>query len=131
LVIPASLVYRGKFSERIKEYRTALRTAILSAFIYLGFGIWFWVATTIDSVRYFFPFAFMAIVCTVPLALEAVSNMSRRIKIALGVAAILPVINLALLLGQSKPSVIWQQFAGVNLTSGAYKMTVFHSIICL
>ncbi len=93
----------------------------ISSCIILAFGIWFWIfGTGVGQIRYSIPFALMAAILALPSVLSTVRATSNWSLSILSVLMIAPIINMGLLLPQSEPSIEWQKWSGVNLTSGAY-----------
>jgi hypothetical protein len=102
--------------------RTAFAGMILATCMYLVVGIWFWIAATgVTQVRYFFPFALMAVICIIPLMMEIVKKLPQWGRVAVRVLWILPAMNLAFLIAQAHPSAEWERWAGIKLTSGTSK----------
>ncbi|MCI0748321.1 MAG: hypothetical protein L0Y58_23190, partial [Verrucomicrobia subdivision 3 bacterium] len=100
------------------EDRVLAVGGLLTAIVGLGVGFWFWwIKTGGSQVRYFYPFALMAVMSILPLtflALEAASQRARNVVRAL--LLLLP-LNGAILLAQSDPSAVWQRISGVNLAA--------------
>jgi hypothetical protein len=85
-----------------------------------AFGIWFWIFGSggVYQIRYFVPFALMAMILAVPVMVRLIPAMHRWEVIVLSVPMALSVVNMGMLLAQSDPSIEWQKWAGVNLSSG-------------
>jgi len=95
---------------------------VLAASLSLALGVWFWiVATGVDQIRYFYPFALMILTCAVPVGMYVMEKIPRWGRVTVRILCILPALNLAFLLIQSSPPAPWQRMTGVNLTSGLYK----------
>ena len=94
----------------------------LASFITFVFGIWFWIFGSGGStfIRYFIPFALMAAILTLPAILTVVRAMSGWKITILSVFMIAPIINMGILLSQRNPSIEWQKWTGVNISSGVY-----------
>jgi hypothetical protein len=120
VIIALALVNRGKATA--ERHAGMLKRALaLAASATLAFGMWFWFwgAGGLFGVRYFVPFAAMAAIYGLPLALGALEKMPRRQNLLVQVFCVLPALNLALLLVQREPPDAWQEWSGVNLTAGA------------
>ena len=100
------------------EDRALAVGGLLAAIVGLGVGFWFWwIKTGGSQVRYFYPFALMAVMSILPLtflALEAASQRARNVVRAL--LLLLP-LNGAILLAQSDPPAVWQRISGINLAA--------------
>jgi hypothetical protein len=98
---------------------TALALGCASLLMFL-FGVWFWLFGSggVLHARYAIPFVAMAAILATPAVLGALQRMPRRGAAALSVAMLLPVLNITLLLAQPAPSIAWQKWSGVNLSSG-------------
>lgn len=85
-----------------------------------AFGIWFWLFGSggIYQIRYFIPFALMAAIFALPAILPTVQEMRPWKMLVLILIMTAPAINIGMLLVQRNPSTAWQQWTGVNLTSG-------------
>jgi len=95
--------------------------AFLFGFLYLAVGGWFWwVSTGGGIIRYFSPFALMAIVTFMPAFLEILSAMSFPWRMLLWGGWLVTAIGLLILLLQSSPASRWERIWGVNLSSGEY-----------
>jgi hypothetical protein len=118
----AILYWKRAHADSADWTRAAVVPLIAAASLYLSVGMWFWIIeTSANQVRYFFPFALMAIICTVPVFMQLIKKVPLWMKSVLRVVFMLPVINLALLLVQSQPPLEWQKLTGVNLSVGAYE----------
>lgn len=107
-------------------------TAIIACLI----GIWFWIVKTGGSqVRYFYPFALIALICSVPFAQSHLARVSGQVKTALRAAFVLQAVITGSLLGQTNPPIAWQNLVGINLSSGTSKpeiamgQTLVHEIM--
>ncbi len=97
------------------------RVAYLFGLLYLAVGGWFWWGSTGgDIIRYFFPFALMAIVTFMPAVLETLSAMSFPWRMLLWGVWLVTASGLLMLLLQSSPASRWERIWGVNLSSGEY-----------
>jgi hypothetical protein len=93
-------------------------TALIACLI----GIWFWIVKTGGSqVRYFYPFALIALICSVPFAQSHLARLSGPVKAALRATFVLHVAITGSLLGQTNPPIAWQNLVGINLSSGTSK----------
>ncbi len=92
----------------------------LAACISFAVGSWFWIIGTggITQIRYFIPFVLVAVMFAIPAILSAVRAMPRWTMTALSLLMLAPIVNMAMLLAQRNAPVQWQQWTGVNLTSG-------------
>jgi hypothetical protein len=95
----------------------ALAAASCAAFV---FGAWFWIVGTggARQIRYFFPFLLVAAIYAVPVIGQLARQLPRWQWLLLSLALLAPAVNLAVMLAQSSPSVAWQKWSGVNLSSG-------------
>ena len=93
---------------------------MFAALAVLAFGIWFWVSGSggLYVARYFVPFAAMAAIYALPVALSAIEALPRWQTVTVRVLCVAPALNLGLLLGLSDPPAVWQKWSGVNLSSG-------------
>jgi hypothetical protein len=98
----------------------------ISYYITLIFGIWFWIFGSGGGVfiRYFIPFPIMAAILALPMYLTLVQTMPKWQLELVSALLIIPIINIALLLPQQNPSIAWQRWTGVNLTSGIYNTVI-------
>jgi hypothetical protein len=116
------LYWRRLVLPRAGSSKPLTGVAVACSLLYLSLGIWFWVAATgVSQVRYFYPFALMAITCILPLAMQIVEKIPRWGKVSFRVLCVFPTVNLALLLGQPNPPLDWQKLTGVNLSSGTHR----------
>jgi hypothetical protein len=84
--------------------------------LFLCTGLWFWLVKTRGyQIRYFYPFALMAAIGILPLAFLALDRASRTIRLLVLSLLLVPSINIAVLLGQTSPPLLWQKVAGVNI----------------
>jgi len=121
-LVAAVLAGLGRLRSRkgalAEEDRALAVGGLLAAIVGLGVGFWFWwIKTGGSQVRYFYPFALMAVMSILPLtflALEAASQRTRNVVRAL--LLLLP-LNSAILLAQSDPPAVWQRISGVNLAA--------------
>jgi hypothetical protein len=102
-----------------KSFLTGLS---LSSCITLLFGIWFWIVGTggTTQIRYTIPFVIMAMILAFPTILISVRTLPNWKIAIVSVLMIAPIINMGLLLAQRNPSIEWQKWTGVNLTSGVF-----------
>jgi hypothetical protein len=70
------------------------------------------------QIRYFVPFALMAAIFAVPIIVQTVPGMRRWETLLLSALMVAPIVNVGVLLMQRNPSVEWQRWTGVNLSSG-------------
>jgi hypothetical protein len=93
--------------------------AAIAAILAVVSGLWFWlIASGGGWIRYGMPFFMMAMILMVPAVIwfsSYVPLVMNRCIIAVMLAALT---NLALLLAQPNPSLAWQRWTGVNLSSG-------------
>ena len=87
--------------------------------IWIG-GAFYWLVVQAggNQIRYFYPFFFMGIVCLVPLAVHIWLRSNKWIRIVMVMLCFLPAANMALLLVQKNPSVVWQKVTGVSVSVG-------------
>jgi hypothetical protein len=99
--------------------RQMLCALALASCVTLAFGVWFWLFGTggVYQVRYFIPFALMALIFAVPVMIRSIPAMSRWEVIVLSIPMAAAIVNMGLLLAQREPSIEWQKWAGVNLSS--------------
>jgi hypothetical protein len=93
----------------------------LASCITFIFGIWFWMFGSgggTSQIRYFMPFALIAMIFALPVILTTMQAMSGWKMVILSMLMIAPIINLGLLLSQRDASIEWQKWTGVNLSSG-------------
>jgi hypothetical protein len=89
----------------------------ISAILYLGVGVWFWMVYTGGSqIRYFYPFVLSAAVCLVPLSLLILDGTNAIVKTLARCVLILPSLNIAVLLALGNPPLGWQELSGVNIS---------------
>lgn len=101
-----------------------LASLLLSAFVALACGIWFWLFRTgITQVRFFVPLAMMAIVYAVPLSLQILGHYRKLANIII-FSWCVQVINLGLLLLHPSPSEVWQQWSGVYLSTSSCRAEI-------
>lgn len=86
--------------------------------LHLTAGLWFFAIKTGGSqIRYFYPFALMAVISVLPLTFSILDAASRKTQaIVRAVLLVLP-LNMAILLPQSNPSPEWQRISGVSLAA--------------
>lgn len=86
-----------------------------------AFGIWFWIAGSggTTQIRYFVPFALVAVTFAVPVLVRVMPLMRPWATGLLVLPMIFAIAHTGILLMQRDPSLEWQKWAGVNLTSGA------------
>jgi hypothetical protein len=119
MVLVAWLARRRSFGEHGGQRDTVLVLGLASVLVF-AFGIWFWLFGSggVLHARYAIPFVVMSAILATPALLAALRTMPRWGAVALSVAMLLPVLNLTLLLAQPAPSIAWQKWSGVNLSSG-------------
>lgn len=102
-------------------YNLKLVGSILGSIITLLFGIWFWLFGSggTNQIRYFIPFYFMAIVFSIPAFIMVMRTIDCWRLVILTTLLLAPSVNMAILLPQHNPSLAWQLWTGVNLTSGS------------
>ena len=100
--------------DRLQQYGWTLASCI--TFI---FGIWFWLFGSggVYQIRYFIPFALMAVIFTIPVILPLIQEIRPWKMAALFFFMALPITNMGALLAIKSPSISWQKWTGVNLTS--------------
>lgn len=98
---------------------------LLGATIFLG-GLWFWIFGSGGRtfVRYFAPFLYVAIFCTLPVLLKALDQTSVFARRAVGLLMAGTLVNLVLLLALPNPSLRWQQWSGVSVKSGIHPESI-------
>jgi hypothetical protein len=116
-------MFRG--TERVSSSgtKTPILTMLLTAPLTCAVGVWFWIvaAAGATQIRYFFPFAVMAVIFTVPGLLILLEDLPRWSLWSVRAILLFPVANLVLLLAAPDPSIRWQSWSGVNLSSGTYR----------
>src|SRR5438876_5466650 len=96
--------------------RPVLAGLSLSALLCVTVGLWVWlVFAAVSQVRYFTPFALIAFIYIVPLALRLLQVLPRWGQVVLQLVSIAPACGLAVLLLQSSPSQEWQEKYGINI----------------
>jgi hypothetical protein len=93
--------------------------ACLASLAALIFGVWFWMLGSggATQIRYFAPFFAMAMIWLVPAAMEAWSRAPSLLTLSLSGVMAASVLNLIAVLLVPRPSLAWQQFAGVGVTA--------------
>jgi hypothetical protein len=108
-------------------------SALLAAFAALLVGIWFWFvgSGSITQIRYDVPFFMMALVWLVPLNESLWITAPVLLRWGLPPIMVATSSNLALLLWVHNPSLTWQQFSGVGITSDfpAETLAAFNRLI--
>ncbi len=100
------------------EDRALAVGGLLAAIVGLGVGFWFWwIRTGGSQVRYFYPFALMAVMSILPLTFLALEAASQRARNVVRTLLLLLPLNGAILLAQSDPPAVWQRISGVNLAA--------------
>jgi hypothetical protein len=91
----------------------------LASCLTFAFGVWFWLFGSggVYQIRYFVPFALMALILAVPAIVRLAPDMRRWELLLISVPMAVSVINMGMLLAQSDPSTQWQKWTGVNLSS--------------
>jgi hypothetical protein len=113
-------LYWLRTANRASAYagRALIVAGLLATTMHMTAGLWFFVIKTGGSqIRYFYPFALMAMISVLPLAfsiLDAASPKTQAVVRALLLA--LP-LNLTILLAQWSPSSEWQRITGVTLAA--------------
>jgi len=98
---------------------------LFSSVFFFVTGIWFLIwSGGIDQIRYFSPFALMAVICLVPVFTAIMKEMAPRMRIILWALSFVAAANLAFLMIVKDPPVEWQVATGVNLTTGHYQAEV-------
>jgi hypothetical protein len=119
MILVVHHLWRANRDSRLQVEATSSGFALASLAV-LVFGFWFWIfgsgGTT--QIRYFIPFAFMAVTFALPLIQSALRAMPGWKAVILALFMIAPVINIGLLLPQLDASREWQLWTGINLTSG-------------
>jgi hypothetical protein len=92
---------------------------ILVAFAVLLFGIWFWFvgSGSATQIRYALPFFMMTLIWLMPVGQQVKEIVPALLKMATPLLMIVVGINLALVLLLPQPSLAWQKFSGVGVTS--------------
>lgn len=110
-----------RYTETADLSRGMVGGLVAAATLAVGVGTWFWIVMTggVTQIRYFVPFAFMALIYVLPLCLEAVPYSPWWAKLTFRAWCLFLPMNLTLLLLQAHPSVDWQRWSGVNLMAGA------------
>lgn len=104
---------------------TVVPVYLVASGVTLLVGLWFWIITTdVGQDRYFYPFATASIIYAGPAILASLAQTRKRSLLLFRVLWIVPCLNLALLLVQRDPSVKWQQWSGVSLTTGGQRSEV-------
>ncbi|OOO03279.1 MAG: hypothetical protein USCGTAYLOR_00491 [Chromatiales bacterium USCg_Taylor] len=100
------------------EDRALAVGGLLAAIVGVGVGFWFWwIKTGGSQVRYFYPFALMAVMSILPLTFIALDAASQRARYVVRALLLLLPLNSAILLAQSDPPAVWQRMSGVNLAA--------------
>jgi hypothetical protein len=88
----------------------------------LIFGVWFWFFGSggANQIRYFAPFFVMAMIWLVPVSMEAWNRVHSAITLALSGVMVASALNLIAVLLVPRPSLAWQQLAGVGVTAAAF-----------
>ncbi len=96
---------------------------LLFSFLCFGAGVWFWIVWSggITQMRYFSPFAFMAIIATVPFFIVGLQQLPPAVRIVFWGLWLASAGNMALLLAQREPPVNWQSATGVNLSAEGFE----------
>jgi hypothetical protein len=96
--------------------------ACLASLAALIFGVWFWFFGSGGGpeVRYFAPFFIMAMVWLVPVATRAWNYIHAILKLSISGVMVAAALNLLLVLLIPRPSLAWQQFAGVAVTAADF-----------
>jgi hypothetical protein len=94
--------------------------ACLANVVTLIFGVWFWFLGSggATQIRYFAPFFVMAMIWLVPVAVEARAHPLLRLSMTS--VMVVGALNLILVLLVPRPSLAWQQLAGVGVTAAAF-----------
>jgi hypothetical protein len=106
---------------------------LVPALLTCAFGVWFWIigAAGATQIRYFFPFAMMAAIFTIPMASIFTERLPPWGGWTVRMMFLLPAANLLLLLSVANPSIAWQRWSGVNLSSGTFRpeISMAHHLI--
>jgi hypothetical protein len=96
--------------------------ACLASVAALIFGVWFWFFGSggANQIRYFVPFFVMAMVWLVPVSMEAWNRVHSALTLALSGVMVASALNLIAVLLVPRPSLAWQQLAGVGVTAAAF-----------
>ncbi|HNU72619.1 MAG TPA: hypothetical protein PKL48_13015, partial [Thermodesulfobacteriota bacterium] len=125
------LVFAGAGSLGVKASKTwSVRSAIdiCSAGVIIAAGLWFWIIYSwITQVRYFFPFALMAITVCFPRIVVSCAALFTRYSKALVGCLLIPYFLILILLGLDHPPLSVQKWLGVNLTTGTFRAEVQQS----
>ena len=119
IIVSISFVVLTHFSARDAKYSLSNILVSLSSLFIFVFGVWFWLiaAGGGTQIRYGLPFFMMGMIWLLPIISQSwqfVPTLGTAVMTVLLIAAPL---NLALLLAVPKPSLAWQRFSGVALTS--------------
>ena len=99
----------------------AQRTPAAIALACLVVGVWFWmVETGLEVVRYFLPFAFLAVVVVAPGVIGALSQMKPRFAATLAALVASPALASSLILFIPDASFSWQRALGINVNANVY-----------
>jgi hypothetical protein len=120
--------YRWRLSPSASAKNVAL-TVLVAAPFTCAVGLWFWIvgAQGATQIRYFYPFATMTVIFTLPILLILLEGLSGRSLWFVRAILVLPAANLLLLLTVPRPAIAWQQWSGVNLTSGSFREEILLS----
>jgi hypothetical protein len=100
--------------------RIPFLTLLLSGFLFILIGVWFWVwMTGISKIRYFYPFLLLGFVSFLYCSNEIMNKLDIRsvpfIQQIVKVICILPALNILLLLSMLNPNNKWQENSGVGI----------------
>jgi len=106
--------------------RPVLAGLTIASSITFAVGVWFWIVATggITQIRYFMPFALTAVILALPAILTAVRALPGWALTTLSLLMLAPVVNMGALLAQRNAPIAWQEWTGVNLTSGVSRPVV-------
>ena len=93
----------------------------LAACFYIAVGLWFWLIWSggATEIRYFFPFALMAMVVILPPSLVLLDRLP-HLRMLVRILSAAWACNLAVLLALPEPPMNWQRQTGINLASGLF-----------
>jgi hypothetical protein len=98
------------------------RGELLAAMLCLVVGCWFWlIETSLDQIRYFLPFGFMAFVLVAPSLTHLIQRLPALVRVVLSLVMISPTVAVTVLSLVQEPPLAWQRALNVNLMSGAFR----------
>jgi hypothetical protein len=96
--------------------------AYLASAAALIFGAWFWFLGSggATQIRYFAPFFVMGMIWLVPVTLRALQFVPSLLTLSLSGVMVAAALNLIAVLLVPRPSLAWQQLAGVGVTAAGF-----------